>query len=404
MKSRLISLLGLWLAFSVASTAQPRHLYLTWEDEDTAHTQTIVFQTLDRAQNPRVEIRLDAGSEQVTKIASKTITFGGLARRVHWVTVRELKPSTKYVFRAGDDRYGMSKWRSLRTLPDDGRALSIAAGGDMYRHQETVELLQVARTQRPDVAMVGGDIAYADGDLSRINFWDDWLDNWEDYLNPKDGPLVPMILAIGNHEVRGGFDGSRQDAPFYFALFPQGGSPYFQRRLGSDIQVTVLDTGHVTTYEAQVPFLETSLKAAYDRKVPFHLALYHVPCYPTQASPTSVGATTGRQLWVPLFDRYRLTAGLENHDHVLKRTHPLKGHKVNPEGTVYLGDGCWGRTPRAIPQVQWYHAKASSTYHVWLLRLEGSEIRCQAFSLNGAVVDKTTLKARFRDEILKTRP
>jgi hypothetical protein len=99
-----------------------------------------------------------------------------------------------------------------------------------------------------------------------------------------------------------------------------------------------------------------------------------------------------------------LTAGLENHDHVLKRTHPLKGHKVNPEGTVYLGDGCWGRTPRAIPQVQWYHAKASSTYHVWLLRLEGSEIRCQAFSLNGAVVDKTTLKARFRDEILKTRP
>ena len=392
----LLLMVKLVLALAVSVSAQPRHLYLTWELEDTTTTQTIVFQTLDRAQNPRVEIRLDPASEQVTKFAPKTKMFGGgLTRRVHWVTLEKLSPGTKYVFRAGDDRYGMSKWRSFRTLPQDGRSITIATGGDMYRHPETVDLLKVAATYKPDVALIGGDIAYADGRLERINFWDDWFDNWENSFNPKDGPLVPMICAIGNHEVREGWNGTKESAPFYFTFLPQGGSPTFRRQVGSKVELTVLDTGHVTTYEAQVPFLEKVAKEAYQAKVPFHLALYHVPIYPTQADPNSFGAQSGRKYWTPIFDRYRLTAGLENHDHVFKRSHPLKAHAINPEGTVYLGDGCFGRTPRKIPQVQWYPAKASSSYHLWILRTEGSTMICEAASLGGKVLDRTTLKARF---------
>lgn len=389
------TLLLAWWLLAIGVSAQPRHLYLTWEDEDTSRTQTIVFQTLDKAQNPRVEIRLQAGSEQATRLSCKTVMLKGLARRVHSVTVRELSPATKYIFRAGDDRYGMSEWRSFRTLPDDASPIDIVAGGDMYRHAETVELLKVARTRNPDVALVGGDIAYADGDLARVGFWDDWLDNWERALNPVDGPLVPMILAIGNHEVKGGWEARKADAPFYFAFFPQGGESCFERRLGSDIRLTVLDSDHVTRYEDQVPFLEKSMKAAWDGKVRFHLALYHVPCFPTQASPSNARARKGRETWVPVFDRYRLTAALENHDHVFKRTHPLKANRIDPKGTVYLGDGCWGRTPRQVPKLQWYHAKASSSYHVWHLRNDGSSLQCEALSLGGKVLDQTTLEARF---------
>lgn len=388
-------LLVLWLLCWTPALAQPRHLYLTWDQADTARTQTVVFQTLDKATRPRVEIRLGSDPQQVTTLDCKTVMLSGLSRRIHHVTVTGLQPATRYAFRAGDDRYGMSPWRWLQTLPADGRPITIATGGDMYRHAETVELLRVARTQRPDVALVGGDIAYADGDLTRLGFWDDWFDNWEAALNPPDGPLVPMILAIGNHEVRGGWDAQKSAAPFYFGFFPQGGSPYFERQLGSKIRLTVLDSDHVTPYAAQVPFLEASLKQAWEAKTPFHLALYHVPCYPTQADPQNARAQKGRKAWVPLFDRYRLTAALENHDHVFKRTHPLRGGKIDPQGTVYLGDGCWGRTPRKIPKKQWYHAKASSSYHVWFLRLDGEVLRCRALSLGGEPIDETVLPARF---------
>lgn len=40
-----------------------------------------------------------------------------------------------------------------------------------------------------------------------------------------------------------------------------------------------------------------------------------------------------------------------------QRTYPLKNNAVSTagNGTVYLGDGCWGRTPRAAAQT-WYEA------------------------------------------------
>jgi len=380
------SLIFLVLLSSVAG-AQPRHLYLTWEFKETSTTQTIVFQTLNRATDPRVEIYLDKESPP-RRFPSKTVSIKGLGRRVHWVTVTSLKPATIYRFRAGDSRYGMSAWKSFRTLPDDDRPLNIIAGGDMYRHPETKQLLQVGRLQEPDVALVGGDIAYADGNTRRLKFWDDWFDNWNTHLNGNRDRLVPMILAIGNHEVSGAFGKSRSDAPFYFGFFPQGGEPYFYRKLGSEIDLIVLDSGHVTSHEAQVPFIHKSLE---NSKARFRLALYHVPLYPTHRSFHGKYSRLGRRHWVPAFDHHRLHVALENHDHTFKRSHPLKGNKKDPGGTVYLGDGCWGRTPRSVTVKRWYHAKAAAKEHIWLLQNQPDGLLCRAIDRGGEVFDKIVI-------------
>ena len=383
-----------WLLLAGAGGAQPRHLYLTWDNEDTAHTQTIVFHTNAQATNPKVEIYLQGPQAKASNLAANSTVLAGTQRRVHFVTLKSLSPSTVYKFRAGDSRYGMSLWRSFRTLPADNRAVRVVAGGDMYRHPATVQLLKAAASHKPDVALIGGDIAYADADLDKISFWDDWFDNWNNYLNPKNGPMVGMICAIGNHEVGGAFDRSKKDAPFYFAFFPQGGEPYFVRRLSKNVEVVVLDSSHVTHHKAQAPFLEKALKSMQQRDVPFRLALYHVPCYPTHRPFDDPYARRGRQFWVPLFDKYGLTAGLENHDHTFKRTHPLKAGKVAQGGTVYLGDGCWGRDPRPLQGKHAYLAKASSTYHVWMLSSAKAGLQCQAVGRDGKVFDQTTLKAR----------
>lgn len=379
---------------TVASWAQPRHLYLTWDNPDTARTQTVVFHTNGKAMNPRVEVDLD-GTGKMSQLQATTVMLTGTQRRVHSVTLQGLKPATTYKFRAGDTQFGMSAWRSFRTLPAQGEEIRIASGGDMYRHPETIELLRAIARYKPHVALIGGDIAYDDGKLQNLPFWDDWFDNWAQNMDPKNGPMVAMICAIGNHEVRGSFERSKKDAPTYFAFFPQGGEPYFVRNLGPKTEVVVLDTGHVTHHKDQVSFLERSLRAMQERNVPFRLALYHVPCYPSHRAFDDTYARRGRQYWVPLFDRYKLSAGLENHDHTFKRTHPLVAGKTTAGGTVYLGDGLWGISPRRAHKLP-VHVKASSTYHVWLLSTTPDGLLCQAVGLDGKVFDQTTLKARTK--------
>lgn len=372
--------------------AQPRHLYLTWDNPDTAHTQTVVFQTLDKAVRPRVEIFLE-GNDKPTVVPCKTVMFSGYSRRIHHVTLPNLKAYTTYKFRAGDDRYGWSSWKTFRTLASDSTPLKMLTGGDMYRHLETVQLLQAGAPKNPDVALIGGDIAYADGKLDRMGFWDDWLDNWDQHLNGPDGRLVPIICAIGNHETNGAFGQPRSNAPFYFTFFPQGGDPYFNRHLGSEIELVVLDSGHVTTHKSQVPFLRKVLS---ESKAKYKLALYHVPCYPTQGDYNGPQAIQGRQHWVPEFDKYQLSLAMENHDHVFKRSHPLKGGKIDQQGTVYIGDGCWGRTPRRIAEKRWYHAKAESRNHFWLLQNTPQGLDCQAIDKVGEVFDKTVVRGNDR--------
>lgn len=383
---RRLSILLLGLTLVLPAWAQPRHLYLTWDNPDTAHTQTVVFQTLDRAQKPRVELSVQGKNKS---FPAKTVMFSGLTRRVHHVTLSGLSPATTYRFRAGDDRYGFSGWKTFKTLPTDDAPLKVLSGGDMYRHQETVDLLKAGSTLNPDVALVGGDIAYADGDLQKIGFWDDWFDNWTRYLDGPSGRLVPMICAIGNHEVQGMFGRTPAQAPFYFGLFPQGGKPYFSRRLGQDMDLVVLDTGHVTSFEAQVPFLEEALKTSTAR---FKVALYHVALYPSHRSYEESYSVFGRRHWVPLFDKYGLDLAFENHDHVFKRSHPLKANKIDPTGTVYLGEGCWGRTARRVMGDRWYNVKALPKEHFWYMQNRPAGLFCQAIDKFGKVFDETTIK------------
>ena len=383
--SKILAILCLLLSTSCWS--QPRHLYLTWERQNTANSQTIVFQTLDKATNPKVEIFVKKGGKPKV-FPAKTVRLGNHSRRIHRVTITGLTAKTIYKFRAGDKRYGMSPWRTFKTLPKDDSPLKVITGGDLYSHRETVQLLAVGRTRAPDVALIGGDISYADGKLNRIAFWDQWLDNWQNYMNGKNGRIVPMILAIGNHEVNGAFGRTKSQAPFYFGFFPQGGEPYFRRDLGSEIDLIVLDSGHVTSHQSQRTFLESSLAKSQAR---FKVALYHVPCYPTHRPYEEQYSKQGRTHWVPLFDKYGLELALENHDHVFKRTHPLKGGKISSKGTVYLGDGCWGRTPRRVSAKRWYHVKASPTEHIWLLQNQAQNLRCTAIDKRGLVFDQTSI-------------
>jgi hypothetical protein len=79
---------------------------------------------------------------------------------------------------------------------------------------------------------------------------------------------------------------------------------------------------------------------------------------------------------------------LEHHDHTFKRTHPLKGGLVDPNGILYLGDGSWGklRVPKA-PEERPYLATVNGSYHLTLHRLEGECRFHMALEETGKIID-----------------
>jgi len=352
---------------------------------------TVVFQTMTPVENAVVRYGRESkakASDYDQSLPARTTKFPGLNRWVHFAQLTGLEPGETYFFRAGAASLGFSAERKFRTIAAGAERKRFVVGGDMWIEPATFELMRQAASQSPDFAMVGGDIAYADGRLSHVNFWDKWFDGWDEYMVTPAGYMIPMVLAIGNHETAGGFDAPPASAPYYYHFFKQDKMAYFSRQFGSDVIVYVLDSGHTNPQGgAQASWLAQEM--AQTSEVKHRFALYHVPCYPSYpgafSGPYSAG---GRKHWVPLFDRYRLTAAFENHFHAFKRTKPLRNNKVDPSGTVYLGDGCWGRPPRKVKaQKDWYDEVLASKRHVWLVDVDGDSVLYRAMDPHGKVFD-----------------
>jgi hypothetical protein len=112
----------------------------------------------------------------------------------------------------------------------------------------------------------------------------------------------------------------------------------------------------------------------------------------------------GRKYWLPLFDQYHLTASFEHHDHVFKRSKLLKNNAVNLDGTLYVGDGCFGQKPRTVDTaMRWYLEKASSTAHFWLVDVSKVDVHFRAVDADGNVFDDYTLPVAH-GEAQRTEP
>ena len=100
---------------------------------------------------------------------------------------------------------------------------------------------------------------------------------------------------------------------------------------------------------------------------------YHIPMYPScKKGPKDTRVQNeGRDLWVPLFDKHKVTAGLENHVHGFKKTHLLKGgKKVESDGTYYLGDGSWGALKPSCTAVNQDVIESENLFnHVWFINV-----------------------------------
>ena len=382
--------LGAVLFLSGCVCASRSHVYLTWQG-DTGTTMTVNYHTPTPLEVSAVRYGVSPDTLNLRATGSAH-QIPGLkdGRYIHQVELTGLDPGSLYYFQIEHalEKNGLPRTFKFRTIPNDDSPLRFVTGGDMDRFLWSCRLLRQAAAFDPQFALIGGDLAYANGELDNFREWDAWLAHWEELLVTSEGCLVPMVLAIGNHEVNDLEDDPEMRAPFYFGFFPQGGRSYFTRTFGTQVALFVLDSGHIVSHEDQVPWLQAELEAHEDWPIKF--AVYHVPFYPSHRDFDYGRSAAGRTYWQPLFDAFQLEAAFENHDHTHKRTKRIANGEVDPNGTLYLGDGCMGQFPRTVPNKDaWYMETATSTRHFWVVDIDTEGVAYRAVNMRGEVFDQS---------------
>ncbi len=311
-----------------------------------------------------------------------------------------LTPGTEYRMKIGN----APKVYKFRTMPAKAtNELTFISGGDCGVNPHAIENNKQAAKQDPWFAVVGGDLAYDNGVNSKTYL--DWLRNYSKYMIDTKGRLIPLVVCIGNHEMRGGYNGNRGGAPFFFAHFDGlfKDTSYAAIDFGDYLSLVLLDTGHAAKIGGdQTDWLDGVLAARTER--PHLIVVNHVPCYPSFRSPEAVAgssqAGTGaaqRKHWVPLFEKHNVDLVLEHHDHTFKRTHPMKGGLKDKNGILYLGDGSWGQLRNASrAESRSYIAHASTSYHLTVHRLEGEQRFHMALEEGGKIVDVCRTEKKIR--------
>lgn len=99
-------------------------------------------------------------------------------------------------------------------------------GGDLGYNQTSITMSENIASLDPRVLMIGGDFAYDDGEAACYWAVDDLLTIMNTKINQVLNRLVPMVIAVGNHDI-GYSNFATQNfsidlsGPTYFLYFPQ---------------------------------------------------------------------------------------------------------------------------------------------------------------------------------------
>ncbi len=365
--------------------AGPHAVHLTWRADPTT-TMTVQWMSSEAKGGDRVHY--GRAGEELDRTASGTHhPFPHSDLTVHVVELQGLEPGTDYRFRIE----GGSEAFAFRTIPSVlDRRISFIVGGDVYEREIDESIYRVAARLDPMFVVIGGDIVYDEGRASRAKRWPCWLESWQRLMVAPDGRLIPLVAAIGNHEVAGQYGGEPRQAPFFYSLL--AASPERAYRVldfGDYMSLVLLDSGHTCRVQGeQAQWLEQTLAERAD--VPHLFAVYHVPAFPSVRGFNGRVSRRIREHWVPEFERYGVDAAFEHHDHAYKRTHRIKAGRVDPAGVLYLGDGGWGAHIRNVRRVDrtWYLARAEPAYNFIITILDGTTRTYRAIGAEGSIIDE----------------
>jgi len=406
----MLRMLVLLLACAPSLGAQaPAAIFLTWSDDPTT-TVTVDWHQVAGVDISSVEIR-GPGISEWRPVEGQLIGFPHSSRTVRRALVRDLQPDALYELRVGE-----SEIYRYRSMPSTlSRPVRFASGGDTrYAENDFGQMNRIVAAFDLDFVKFGGDLSYADGQPTRSDRKEQWFETVTRTLVGEGNRLIPVVVAIGNHEV---WDVRRvpegedprafmsqwgmeaKQATYFRPLFAFPRGNYFDvLDFGDYLSLVALDSDHMRdVVGAQTDWLRETLAERVGR--PHVIPFYHQPAYPSVRSFTGSSSVRIREHWVPLFEQFGVNLVFENHDHVYKRTVPLRGGEAHAEGIVFLGDGAWGVGVREIGRDQggepaWYLAEAHSENHGIVVTLDGRDRHIVVVTSDGRIIDELRWPAR----------
>lgn len=360
-------------------------LYLTWID-DPATTMVVSWHTaIEDDPQPLFFKQMDGWDE----ITPSSLSLSDVL--IHRVFLQKLLPDTEYTFKFEEE----GPTYSFRTAPINlDRPIKFVVGGDLYLSKKLFRKMnQTVVNQDPLFVVIGGDIAYAiktnpfRKEQGAINRWISFLEEWSEQMTTSENRLIPLLPTSGNHDV------APDNYEIFFSLFPMPKKQFYRALdFGSYLSLILLDTGHFQPIQGQQSFwLDKTL--ALRTKRPYLLAVYHEAAYPSYYPFEGETPTRIRANWCPLFEKWGVQAAFEHHNHAFKKTYPIRDGKIDPNGIIYLGDGCWGANPRK-PEDRWYLEKKGKKNNVYLVEIDSKKASIKALGLLGDFLDEIELKSK----------
>jgi len=331
--------------------AHSNMIRLVW-NQDPSTTMTVAWNQPDQA-----EAALHYGSEDRgrkikkydTKTADRIEKSYGMT--THFVTLTGLESDQEYYF-VIKDTAGVSERYWFRTAPSDHQPFTFIAGGDTKSSGNPLEAGRASNRLvsklRPLFVMFNGDFTSGNGTVPER--WHLWLDDWHRLTPTADGQMFPLVPVHGNHE-----DGDKTLMTKIFNM-PYHGldttQNYFSLNFGGGLLHVIGLNTQIETEGPQTDWLVEDLEK--HRSDVFKIAGYHKPFHPHTASKSEHEELY--DLWARLFYDYKLSLSLDADSHMDKITYPIRPFqgegsfqgfiRDDENGTLYIGEGSWGATPR----------------------------------------------------------
>jgi hypothetical protein len=387
------------LALARGPGATPAAVFVTWNGDPT--TSVSVDWHLARGSDVPAVVLRSPGSASWKRYEGEPFEFPFSSRTVRRAQIDGLRPGTTYELRIGSSRI-----YKYRTMPARlTREVRFATGGDTQADEARFgPMNRVAAARDVDFVVFGGDLAYSNGDPRLVAREETWYETITRTLVTEEGRLIPVIAAIGNHEVFATRDTTqatrtmlqqsrlkRGDAPYYAVLHAHASDPHYRIiDVGDYLSLVLLNSGHTAPVDgAQTEWLHAVLA---ERSGGGHVfPVYHVASYPSVRGFGGETSTRIRDHWAPLFERFGVRVAFENHDHAYKRTYPIRAGRRDSTGVVYIGDGSWGAGPRPLGrdhrQPAWYLEKTASVNHGIIVTLAGKAAQVEVLDTAGVRID-----------------
>lgn len=367
-------------------TAEPQtSIAVTWRTHQAVQLPLTQYtEETDSLNFERLAVSIPAVSEKV-------VLDGAYAVFHHSAVMKNLKPSTRYVYRVGGDSV-WSEWNTFTTAKEGQAPLTFVYLGDpQYGFRDYLpRLFRRALMTAPEAAfwLYIGDLTTAP---KKDEQWNDLFFSWD--FAPR---IMPSVMIPGNHEYSAVSKATmhvRDLTPLWRAHFtlPENGpetlneTAYYFDYQG--VRFVMLNGNERLTQQAA---WMDSLLAANPNK--WTIAAVHQPVF-------SMGGKRDedniRDTLMPVFDKYSVDLVLTGHDHVYSRSHKLKNGQVvgaTDKGTVYVVSVCGTKQYKMNLQYKNLLAKYAANVTLFqVITVNGNQLKYTSYTASGKVFDEFEL-------------